>query len=239
MLKSVKSMLGYRLDASDGTAGHVHDFYFDERTGEVKYLLVYLGWHQACRKVLVDPVSLHAPDGVHRTIASEATCEAVQQGLRPCSVTLACEQYRNRKRASYGWAQHWGESGSEEAPPCNPAAGASKGLNTALHLADYTVETGAQPLGYIADIIIDCDKWLLSLCILQLDGIGPRHQCAFPYGQIDAFDYENSRMRVRFEKQALLNCPEYRPLELSDPAYESRLAELLGHTDGWAARATR
>ena len=49
MLRSMKDLEGYAIDAIDGTIGHVKDFYFDDEAWVIRYLVVDTGaWLSGC-----------------------------------------------------------------------------------------------------------------------------------------------------------------------------------------------
>lgn len=50
MLKNINDIYGTRLAATDGEIGHVKDFYFDDESWAVRYLVVETGsWLLALR----------------------------------------------------------------------------------------------------------------------------------------------------------------------------------------------
>ena len=62
MLRSIKDLEGYAVGATDGTIGHVEDFYFDDRAWVVRYLVVEAGAWLSSRKVLISPIAIGRPD---------------------------------------------------------------------------------------------------------------------------------------------------------------------------------
>ena len=55
MLRSLKRFYGEKLGALDGVIGHVKDFYFDDRTWAVRYLVTDTGSWLPGRQVLIAP----------------------------------------------------------------------------------------------------------------------------------------------------------------------------------------
>jgi uncharacterized protein YrrD len=62
MLHSIDNLIGFTLGATDGEIGKVKDFYFDDETWNVRYLVVETGNWLFGRKVLLSPVALQTPD---------------------------------------------------------------------------------------------------------------------------------------------------------------------------------
>ncbi|MDQ6638218.1 MAG: PRC-barrel domain-containing protein, partial [Pseudomonadota bacterium] len=75
MLRRVKDLEGYAVGATDGTIGHVKDFYFDDQAWVVRYLIVDAGAWLSSRKVLVSPIAIDRPDWVERLLHVRMTKE--------------------------------------------------------------------------------------------------------------------------------------------------------------------
>ena len=55
MLRSIKQLYGDKLGASDGEIGQVKDFYFDDQSWTVRYLVADTGSWLPGRQVLISP----------------------------------------------------------------------------------------------------------------------------------------------------------------------------------------
>jgi len=56
MLRSINSLVGCRIDATDGQMGTTHDLYFDDTTWMVRHLVVDTGTWLPGKKVPVSPL---------------------------------------------------------------------------------------------------------------------------------------------------------------------------------------
>src|SRR5690242_15404060 len=55
MLHSIQQRYGEKLRATDGEIGHVRDFYFDDKTWTIRYLVADTGGWLSGRQVLISP----------------------------------------------------------------------------------------------------------------------------------------------------------------------------------------
>ncbi len=55
MFHNIKELYGNRLAARDGDIGHVQDFYFDDKTWVIRYLVADTGSWLTGRRVLISP----------------------------------------------------------------------------------------------------------------------------------------------------------------------------------------
>jgi hypothetical protein len=62
MLRSVNDLKGVSLRATDGEIGSVDQFYFDDETWTIRYLVVNAGSWLVGRMVLISPISLGTVD---------------------------------------------------------------------------------------------------------------------------------------------------------------------------------
>ena len=60
MLRSVMSLEGFSIGATDGTVGKVKDFYFDDEAWVIRYAVVNTTW--LGREVLLSPYSMGRVD---------------------------------------------------------------------------------------------------------------------------------------------------------------------------------
>ena len=62
MLRSIKNLIGYPLDAVDGKIGKVKDALFDDRHWRLRYIVADTGSWIPKKKVLISPFHLKQPE---------------------------------------------------------------------------------------------------------------------------------------------------------------------------------
>jgi uncharacterized protein YrrD len=78
MLRSMNDLEGYAIRATDGTIGHVKDFYFDDQAWVIRYLVVDTGTWLSSRKVLISPIAIGRPDWAEQVLPVSITKEQVK-----------------------------------------------------------------------------------------------------------------------------------------------------------------
>src|SRR5262245_37076454 len=73
MLRSAHSMIGDRIEATDGDMGSVYDFYYDDENWSLRYLVVDTGNWLPGRRVLLSPQALYEADAVQRADGEKKT----------------------------------------------------------------------------------------------------------------------------------------------------------------------
>ena len=111
MLRSIKDLEGFAVGATDGTIGHVKDFYFDDRAWIVRYLVVDAGAWLSSRKVLISPISIGRPDWAERLLHVSITKEQVRQSPDIDTDKPVSRQHEMQFSGYYGYPYYWGGSG--------------------------------------------------------------------------------------------------------------------------------
>src|SRR5438309_1442667 len=78
MLRSMTDLQNYAIHATDGTIGHVKDFYFDDEAWVIRYLVVDTGTWLSRRKVLISPIAIGHPNWTGKVLPVSITKEQVK-----------------------------------------------------------------------------------------------------------------------------------------------------------------
>ena len=79
MLRSMKDLEGFTIGATDGDIGTVKEFYFDDVSFTVRYVVVDTGGWLSERKVLLSPIAFRAMDWEHKRITAALTKVQVEK----------------------------------------------------------------------------------------------------------------------------------------------------------------
>jgi hypothetical protein len=111
MLRTMNDLENCAIRATDGTIGHVKDFYFDDQAWVVRYLVVDTGTWLSSRKVLISPVAFGEPNWAERTLPVSLTKEQVKNSPDIDTEKPVSRQHERRYLAYYGYPAYWGSPG--------------------------------------------------------------------------------------------------------------------------------
>ena len=111
MLRSMNDLQDYAIHATDGTIGHVKDFYFDDQAWVVRYLVVETGTWLASRKVLISPIAIGSPNWSERILPVSITKEQVKRCPAIDTDKPVSRQHEMRYLGYYGYPYYWGGAG--------------------------------------------------------------------------------------------------------------------------------
>jgi uncharacterized protein YrrD len=111
MLRSITDLEHYAIHATDGTIGHVQDFYFDDQTWVVRFLVVETGTSLAHRKVLISPVAIGCPNWAEKSLPVAITKEQVENSPEIDTEKPVSRQHEIQQLEYYGLPYYWGGAG--------------------------------------------------------------------------------------------------------------------------------
>lgn len=119
MLRSMNDLKDYTIRATDGNIGHVKDFYFDDKTWVIRYLVVDTGSWLSSRKVLISPIAIRIPNWRERVLPVSITKEQVRNSPDIDTEKPVSRQHEVEFLSHYNHPFYWGGVGlwGEEAYP--------------------------------------------------------------------------------------------------------------------------
>src|SRR5689334_16325527 len=109
MLRRATSLKGYRLGAIDGEIGHVKEFYFDDHTWHVRYLVADTGRWLPHRKVLISSHALGWIEDADRVVHVQLTREQVEKSPSIDADKPVSRQFEEEYLRYFGWPLYWAD----------------------------------------------------------------------------------------------------------------------------------
>ena len=107
MLRKLHNLFGYKVEALDERVGSIDDFYFDDHSWTVRYVIVDTGSWLVDRRVLISTDAITAISSAPETVSINLTKEQIEN-----SPTIDMEQPVSRQhelelQTYYGWPGYW------------------------------------------------------------------------------------------------------------------------------------
>ena len=184
MVRNINSLIGYSVKATDGTIGIVDDFYFDDETWTIRYLIVKTGHASSARKMLMTPGAL-VKNGITPDVFSVNL--TMDQILKSPDIDTDKPVSRQREaiiNQHHHWENYWGsdsyagEAGFGNFLPIDIEPD-DKDRDEDIHLRSidqvcgYAIYALDGEIGHVSDFMIDDKTWrLLKLVVDTHDWIG-------------------------------------------------------------------
>lgn len=222
-LWSLKELEGFRILATDGDIGKVHDFFFEDQSWAVRYLVVDTGHWLPGRKVLLPTPMLLGPHPQEKTFAVTLTREKVKTSPdvdtdKPVSRIREIELHTH-----YDWPFHWGMVGAwvgsvPPIPPIEPPPsygeedrGASH-LRSVREMTGYHVEAADGPLGGVDDFIADDKSWGVRYLMILTTKLSRRRKVAIAPDCLDGpISWAEHRVSLKLTLENIEKLPEWNP----------------------------
>lgn len=253
MLHSVSHLEGLKLRATDGTIGTVDDFYFDDATWAVRYIVVDSGTWLTGRKVLVAPHVAGEPDTVNGLLPVQLSKLQVANSpdidlARPVERAMEERLYRH-----YGWDPYWGEGVVPLTPPtrfersAGLAGGAAapgqdmdefgRGYEPHLRSADtvmhYYIHARDGDIGHVDDFLVGTDAWAIRYMVVDTRNWLPGRKVLISPQWIEDISWSENMVRIDLIREQLRHAPEYRSDAAVDRDYETALFEHYRRAPYW------
>jgi hypothetical protein len=111
MLRDLKNMDGFSIAATDGDVGFATDFYFDDKSWVIRYLVVETGTWLSKRKVLISPMAIGEPNWKFATFPARLTREQVRNSPAIDTHKPVSRQHEMEYSSFFGYPYYWGGNG--------------------------------------------------------------------------------------------------------------------------------
>lgn len=233
MKRSIKSLIGYTLHATDGEIGRVKEFYFDDKTWTVRYLIVDTGNWLSGRVVLISPEALLAPDWANKTFPINLTKEQIKNSPdidtdKPVSI-----QEEIKLHAYYPWIGYWGSGyfaagNSAQIPGADPLSigmpigefqeelarreeGADHQLRSTNKIKGYDIQATDGKIGDVEDFMMDDTNWKIDYMLVDIGRWFSGRIILLSPDMIKEIDWETATVIVSTTVAHMKNSPEYDP----------------------------
>jgi len=242
MLRSVKALHGYAVRATDGDVGDLEDFYFDDRSWTVRYLVVETGNWLKGRRVLVSPIVTGMPKWERQALPVRLTKSQVRNSP-PIDVDKPISrQMEQELHAYYGWPPYWVSTRALAAAQVIKKATGTEAehidltLRSVEEVLGYNIQATDGNIGYVTDFIVDDEEWVIRYIVVDtrgwLDWL-PGKQVLISPCWVHAVAWPERDVYVGLSREAVKNSPEFDPSESVNREYEIRLYDYYGRPKYW------
>lgn len=262
MLRSTKQLEKYTIGTTDGELGQVKDFYFDDASWVVRYVIVETGaWHSS-RRVLISPFSIGTPDGVAHSLPVSITKQQLQESPSIDLEKPVSRQHEMSYLGHYGYPYYWGGTGlwGEGGYPGMMMTGIGYGgseaqferlsrqaelsnsdphLRSCTALEKYHVHATDGDIGHIQGFLLDEKSWAIRYVIVNTSNWWRGHSVLISPEWIGEVSWSESNVTTTLNRQAIKDAPAYDPDVMLERTDEIGIYEHYGRAGYWSEGAPR
>jgi len=240
MTRNIKKLVGFSLKETDGEIGNVEDFYFDDISWKIRYLVVRTGNWFTGRKVLISPKSLQNPDWEHEEFQVSLTKEQIKNSPDIDTEKPVSRQQEEQLYSYYPWGTYWGNDPDEHgagifgAMPSDLYDGEIEGstANVAvveekndLHLRStdnvtgYKIHATDGENGKVVDYIIDDTNWQIKYLVVETGTWLDSRKVLLSVSNIKEVNWDNAVVVANLTTEEVNNSPEFDIDKLLNESY--------------------
>lgn len=257
MLRNMKDLQGYALQATDGIIGDLKDFYFDDQSWIVRYLIVDAGTWLSSRKVLVSPMSITGSSATLKVFHSSLTREQVKNSPDIDTDKPVSRQHELQHLDYYGHPRYWEGvgfaggvypswlTGSDSRKPAvaapsslpdntrktdqvNRDTNAHPHLRSCNAILQYHVHATDGDIGHVQGMLVDEETWTVRYMIVNTSAWWLGHEVLIAPSWIQNVSWPDRAVTVDMSRQTLKLAPPYDSNVPLEPELELRLFEHYG-----------
>lgn len=260
MLRSIKDIIGYSIEATDGHIGEVKDCLFDDRHWGLRYVVADTRKWLPGRKVLITPH--HAKQPTKGWSGNALPVDLSKERIRnapelddnaPVSAQYESEYMRYYQIANPYWAgpYAWGYEFEPQyvAPPTEENEKQSEQLSkqhedqlkniehshlrSAHEVIGYHIQAKDDSFGHVEDFIIDDSKWKLMYLIVDTKNWLPGKKSIVDVRWVSSFDWHSREASIDLTRKQIEAAPRYDASAPINREFERQLYDYHGRPYPW------
>ncbi|MBO0857637.1 MAG: PRC-barrel domain-containing protein [Chloracidobacterium sp.] len=230
------NLKGSTIIARDGAIGEIDDFYFDDESWAVRYIVVNTGAWLFRREVLVSPISIERVRETDHQVFVNLTRDQVKDSPDIDTQKPVSRQHETAFMDYYGYPYYWGGpylwgDAAFPATLANPPAVESQivaaatarkreseesydeHLRSANEMKGYHIEAVDGEIGHVDNFVIDKTDWAIRFIVIKTGGwLSGRKTLVSPLS-IERISWTESKIFVSLTMDQIASGPEYREIE--------------------------
>jgi sporulation protein YlmC with PRC-barrel domain len=243
-----KDLEGYAIAATDDDIGKLDDFYFDDESWTIRYLVVETGNWLLNRKVLISPFALSSADLPKERLHVTLTKKQVEESPGIDTDKPVSRQHEASFHDYYDYPYYWsgpflwGPSPQPRLPietqrVIEKALAKSEETNdvhlrSANEVTGYHIAATDGDIGHVEDFIVDAETWEIRYLVVDTQNWWPGKKVLVAPLWIDRVSWIDSKVYAGLSRETIKNAPEYHP-KTFNRNYEEMLYDYYKRPKYW------
>lgn len=228
MQRNIKSLTGYSMEATDGDIGKVDEFYFEDTTWVIRYLILKTGNWFLYRQVLISPQAIIKTEAGPEIFAVNLNKEQIRTSPDIDTDKPVSQQQDIQLYGHYAWQRYGGggfyaggsaavmdnnpiidEKITKEADPKDKRSDDDIHLRSTETIIGYAVHASDGDFGHVSDFIFDDANWQIIYVVVDSHNWFGGKKFLIETGTIKEIQWENSKVIVNISQEAIKDCPVF------------------------------
>jgi uncharacterized protein YrrD len=243
VLRSVRDLFGYGVEASDGTIGKVRDALLDDERWAIRFLVVETGRWLDRHEVLVSPLAVERVDWADWLVWLRLTRAQVERSPDIGAHQPVSRQHEREFAAYYAWPQYWGGPAlwgmaltpaalmeAEAAMLADEVSGeeGDRHLQSSRDVMGYRIAATDGEIGHVDDFIVDDETWALRYMVVDTRNWLPGRKVLVATEWVREISWTDASAVVDLTREAVRSSPEFDPAAPINREVEVQLYDYYG-----------
>jgi sporulation protein YlmC with PRC-barrel domain len=245
VIRSIRDVQGYSIHATDGDIGKVDEFYFDDDSWTIRYLVVQTGTWLSDRRVLISPISVGRADWHNRRIALLLTQDQLRNSPDIDTAKPISRQHEAELNNYYGWQYYywmgpdlWGGGlipgdlwgglppanltgemgGAKKSESAEAADTRDTHLRSTKEVIGYHIQAEDGEIGHVQDFLFDDETWRIQHMVVDTSDWWFGKQVIISPTSIERVEWAERQVVVDLKREVIRSSPEFDPVSLVNRA---------------------
>lgn len=237
---NINGLIGYKIGAINGEIGSVKDFYFDDDTWTIRYMIVDTGEWLSSRKILVSPQAVVTTDCDNRIFHVDLFKDQIKSSPDVDTERPVSRQDEIKLQEHYRWSGYLDNGLYTGNAPVSvyevltrnaDYGGKNKSiddphLRSTGSVIGYTVKAIDGDIGDVNDLIMSDTTWQLDFMIVDTGRWWPGRRVLISPKWIKAISWKENSVVIVHNIETVKSSPEYMP---NQPLSSEYLLKVYSH----------
>jgi uncharacterized protein YrrD len=249
MKRSINSLSGYTIKGTDGEIGKVEEFYFDDHTSTIRYMVVKTGGWFSGKRVLISPEAFQKAEWESKTFSVNLTLNEIKNSPDIDTEKPVSDQHEELMRRYYAWPSYYGyrmyglnglgmlndigwgysEFGESAVEKEIQEMKAIEHVNDNSHLRStqevigYDIHATDGSIGEVEDFIVEDTTWKIHFLVVETGNWFSEKKVLISPMWIKNVKWQEQEITINHSKDEVKNSPEYDSSQPINDLYEHSL----------------
>jgi sporulation protein YlmC with PRC-barrel domain len=242
MQAAISDLFGYAIRATDGDLGKVDEFFFDDQTWTIRYVVVETGNWLFGRKVLIALAAFGKPESESRTFLVNLTRTQVRNSPNIDAQRPIYRQQEVELHEHYRWPWRGGYGGTFGTTPLPLSAGEEPAeqpnsesgrrddphLRSTRQVTGYHIHATDGEIGHVEDFLVEDEDWSIRFLVADTHNWLPGKKVILSPKWIKGVQWADSSVYFDLTRETVRNSLEYDPSRPISRDYEAFLLDHFG-----------
>ena len=253
MLRKMKTLEGFTVHGNDGDLGKVEDFYFDQHSFVMRYLVIDTGSWLEHEQTLISPKAFKEINYENEEILVDLNSDELEESPSIKKNKPVSKVMEEKVVKHFDWPIYWTSPHPSDGPPIETGRIIRKKILNFNELTDeekqskeeevetnlrsfnevrgYHIQAKDKEFGHLEDLFLDEENWVIRYLLIDTRNILPGKDVLIAPEWIQSISWNDEKIFVNKTKEEIKSAPEYKEEKSEYLVHRDYEEKLYDHYD--------